>query len=78
MPIYRVRRSTRGRLTGKLFLQVLVVFIAVAVGGDEGARFSVADVLKLVGVFFDADSAEISKSAENCGHDECITRAILS
>ena len=49
-------------------LQVLVVFVAVFVGCDVGAGFGVPHVLHLVGVFFDADLAEIAQGAHDCRH----------
>ena len=44
-------------LTRELILEILVVFVAIFVGSNEGARFGVAHVLQLVGVFFDANFA---------------------
>ena len=46
-------------------MEVLVVFIAELVGGDVGACFGVADVHHLVGIFFDADLAQVAQCAQN-------------
>ena len=53
---------------GQFVVDVLVVFVAVAVGGDEGAGFGVADVLHLVQVVFDADPAQVADGAQDGGH----------
>lgn len=51
-------------------LEVLVVFVAEAVGGDVGASFRIANVLHLVRVFFEADFAEIPQGAQDSRHIE--------
>lgn len=53
---------------GQFVVDVLVVFVAVAVGGDEGAGFGVADVLHLVQVVFDADAPQVADGAQDGGH----------
>lgn len=52
-----------GLLTREFLLEVLVVFVAEAVGGDVGASFGITNVLHLMRVFFDTDFAEIPKEA---------------
>lgn len=52
--------------TRELLFEVLVVLVAVFVGSDVGAGFGVADVLHLMGVFFDAYLAEIPQCAHYC------------
>lgn len=52
-----------GLLTREFLLEVLVVFVAEAVGGDVGASFGIANVLDLMRVFFDTDFAEIPQGA---------------
>lgn len=52
--------------TREFLLEVLVVFVAVLIGGDVGAGFGVANVLHLVGVFFYAYFADVAQGAQYC------------
>lgn len=62
---------------GQLVVDVLVVFVSVAVRGDEGAGFGVADVLHLVQVVFDADAADVAEGAEDGGHFGLVAEAVV-
>ena len=57
-----------GKRTRQLVVQVLVVFVAEAVGGDVGAGFGITDVLQLVGILFDADLAKVAQGTQDCRH----------
>ena len=64
------QKGGKGLLTREFLLEVLVVFVAEAVGGDVGASFGIANVLHLVRVFFEADFAEIPQGAQDSRHLE--------
>lgn len=51
-------------------LEVLVIFVAVAIGGDVGASFGIPNILHLVRVVFDADFAEVPQGTRESRHVE--------
>lgn len=63
----RVQVNGWGR-TRQFIVQILVVFVAVAVGGDVSAGFGVAHILHLMGVLFDTDLAKVAQGAHYRRH----------
>lgn len=54
----------------KFFLQVLIVFIAVAVGSNQHTGFGIADIVQLVAIFFEPNPPQIpqrSCDGRHCG-----------
>ena len=62
-----VRRLKRGR-TRQFFLQVLVVFVSIAVASNVCAGLGVAHVLHLVAIGFEPNSAKVLPCSYDCRH----------